>query len=261
MTLLEELVDKGALSPLPLEVMTKAISVLDSLGAEYYKARLTEITLNTYEGEDITQNMFAILEDELVTILRLMGIELHEPSLTLLVDIMDSLSSLHTLDEDLLSGLKEQVQGADTHADVLNSTLLPLMKSTTSEFEFLVDSINDDFIALVERMVDRRDYLDIKSIVASNHVREWLVKRFDMNTEEASRVTDLAESYLDLPLSKIVELYKGKMDVTGIVALTLLSKDGRVAPMMTIRREFADLVDAHGREIEAAMSIAGEYNE
>jgi len=260
MTLLEELVYKGAMSPLPLEVMTKAMSILDSLGVEDYKARLTEVTLNTYEGEDITQNVFAILEDELVTILRLMGLESHEPSLTLLVDILDALSSLHTLDEDLLSGLKEQAQGADTHAEVLNITLLPLMKSTTSEFEFIVGTIGDDFIALIERMLGRRDYLDIKSIVVSNHIREWLVKRFNLNSEEAVQVSDLAETYLDLPLSKIVELYKGKMSVTDIVALALLSKDGRVAPMSSIRREFASLADAHGREIEAAIAIAGEYN-
>jgi len=261
MNTLLELVDKGSLSSLPLEVMIKATDTLDSLNITDYKARLTELALKTYENEDVTQQALHILESELSDILKSIGLILQEPSLTLLIDVVDALATVHNLDEDLLSGIKDSIQGVEDDAEILNIALLPLMKSTTTEFEFLVDDIDDSFVSLIEHMVERRDYFDIKTIVTTNRVLEWLARRFHMSAEEAVVIRDLADEYFDLPLEKILELYKGEYTVVTVVALTLLSKDGRETPVLSMRGTMDHLIEKHGREIEAGILIAGEYNE
>jgi len=261
MKLLEELADKGALSKLPLEVMEKSIATLDMIDETGYKHRLTDLALNTYEGEDVTQSVFDILESELTSVLMTLGIELSEPSLTLLVDVLISIDSLSTLDEDILDGLKADVSGADSDMEILNITLSPLMVSTSSDFEFLVSNVSDSLINLIRSMLDRREYNDIKTIVNMNKVLSWIVKRLQISENELPNVEDKIDLYFDLPLNKILEMYKGTLGVVDIVTLVLASKDGRVSPEMTLRKESEHLEENYSKEISASMLIVGEYNE
>jgi len=256
----ENLIEDGMINPISVEVLEEACIVLDSFGYDEYRYELELIFKDKFEGDDCTSDTFEVLLNAINNISKDIGIVFAEEGLRIRLDFINAFTTVTNLDDNIKEDLLESIGMEDSNIEIINKIVLPYMLDNTSELEFVLYSVSDGFIEIIDSLLRTNNIDSIEDAYEYSKILTYLKDRFTILEEDAIWLKSVASDFYGDDMVDILMGTEFNMNRVHLISLLLISstRDSMVSGVT----KYYSFVEQKDKELyDTVYKLAGEIDE